>query len=62
MNPFRRLFVTIFIFIGSFFGGGVALAWYRGDTYHAPEGWPFILVVCATVALARLLLQEPERP
>ena len=61
MNPYRRLFVTIFIFFGSFVGVGVALAWYRGDTYDLPEDWLFIFGAFAIGALARLLLREPEK-
>lgn len=62
MKPFQRFFVTIFIFVGSFVGVGVALAWYRGETYHPPEDWLFIFVFISIGALARLLLQEPDRP
>ncbi|MBJ7527572.1 MAG: hypothetical protein JHD10_10105 [Sphingomonadaceae bacterium] len=62
MKTFRRLFVTIFIFFGSFVGVGMALAWYRGDTYDLPEDWLFIFGAFAIGALARRFLQKPERP
>ena len=58
---FLRLVKTIFVFVASFVGAGVALALYRGENYNLPQQWPWLLVAVIAGASTRFFVDRRDK-